>query len=260
MIPKIIHYCWFGGNPLPPLAKKCIESWEKHCSDWEIIEWNETNFDVNYNTYVRQAYEAKKWAFVSDVARLWALVNHGGVYMDTDCELLKPIDEFLKHEAVSGFEPTFKIPTAMMGCREGFPLFKEILLDYDKRAFLLPNGDFDTITNVVTMTKILLIHGLVLNNRPQTVKGFTLYPSEYFCPKNYNTGKLDVSENTYIIHHYSESWADERQLHLHKKYMEIRNRYGIALGNQLCKLYGALYTVKSEGIGGAIRRLRNRKV
>ena len=112
MIPKKIHYCWFGGNPLPPLAVKCIESWKKYLPDYEIKEWNESNFDLNYNDYVREAYEAKKWAFITDVVRLYAMVTEGGIYMDTDVEVLKPLDELLQYDAVSGFESSSRIRQA----------------------------------------------------------------------------------------------------------------------------------------------------
>lgn len=117
MIPKKIHYCWFGGNPLPPLAVKCIESWKKYCPDYEIKEWNESNFDLNCNEYVREAYEAKKWAFITDVVRLYAMVTEGGIYMDTDVEVLRPLDDLLVYEAVSGFETKTRIPTGLMACR-----------------------------------------------------------------------------------------------------------------------------------------------
>ena len=108
MIPKIIHYCWFGGKPKPELAEKCIESWKKFCPDYEIVEWNEGNFNINSNLYVKQAYEAKKYAFVTDYVRLYALYTQGGIYMDTDVMVLKPLDEYLNHEAFSGFESKTK--------------------------------------------------------------------------------------------------------------------------------------------------------
>ena len=140
MIPKKIHYCWFGGNPLPPLAVKCIESWKKYLPDYEIKEWNESNFDLNYNDYVREAYEAKKWAFITDVVRLYAMVTEGGIYMDTDVEVLKPLDELLQYDAVSGFESSSRIPTGLMACREGQPLFEELLHEYDVLHFKRPDG------------------------------------------------------------------------------------------------------------------------
>jgi len=136
MIPKTIHYCWFGRNPKPKLAQKCIKSWKKYCPDYEIIEWNEDNFDIaSAPLYVRQAYEAKKWAFVTDYVRLSAMTKFGGVYMDTDVEVVKPLDRFLNHDAVSGYESESCIPTGLMACREGFPLFLEFLHYYDEASF-----------------------------------------------------------------------------------------------------------------------------
>ena len=135
MIPKVIHYCWFGRNPLPILAQKCIESWKKYCPDYEIKEWNEDNFPMDYNDYVKEAYEAKKWAFITDVVRLFALVTEGGIYMDTDVEVIKPLDGLLQYEAVSGFEPCSQIPTGLMASEAHQPLFEELLRDYDKRRW-----------------------------------------------------------------------------------------------------------------------------
>ena len=125
MIPKKIHYCWFGRNPLPEDAKKYIESWEKYCPDYEIKEWNEDNFNLDMYPYVREAYENRKFAFVSDVARLYALYNEGGFYMDTDVELIKPLDDFLKYDGVSGFESSTQIPTGLMASRQLQPFVKE---------------------------------------------------------------------------------------------------------------------------------------
>lgn len=209
MIPKVIHYCWFGRNPLSPLAVKCMNSWRKCCPDFEIIEWNETNFDVTQNRYMKEAYEAKKWAFVSDYARLWILVNHGGIYCDTDCEILKPLDRFLDNEAFSGFEcsQSPNIPTGVIGACKNHPLFWELLKRYDHRHFIKSDGSFDLTTNVTEITEVCLGHGLVLNNEKQTVAGCTFFPAEYFCPKNSFTGSMDaLTENTYMIHHFEGSW------------------------------------------------------
>ena len=140
MIPKVIHYCWFGGKPLPKLAQKCIASWKKFCPDYEIIRWDEANFDVNGCDYSREAYEAKNWAFVSDYARLKILVDNGGIYMDTDVEVVKPLDEFLSNEAFSGFESPAVIPTGIMACEKGFAPFAEMLKEYDTQHFLLMGG------------------------------------------------------------------------------------------------------------------------
>ncbi len=209
-IPKTIHYCWFGGNPLPEDAKKYIETWKKHCPDYEIIEWNEKNFDTNINQYTKDAYAARKWAFVSDVARLYALVTHGGIYIDTDVELLKPLDGFLDCEAFSGFESPDSIPTGIMACKKQHPLFKRLLDDYNEAPFIDPDSP-DLITNVERITKTCLEDGLELNNKEQTVCGLTLYPNDYFCPKDYRTGRINITSNTYAIHHFSGSWHTEEE-------------------------------------------------
>lgn len=176
MIPKIIHYCWFGGKPLPDLAKKCISSWKKYCPDYEIIEWNETNFDLYYNDYVKEAYESKKWAFITDVVRLYALVNFGGIYMDTDVEVLKSLDEFLDNEAFSGFEAKDRIPTGIMASEKGSAIMSELLSDYEGVHFKNDDGSLDMTTNVTRITDVCLKHGLQLNGEFQVVNGFALYP------------------------------------------------------------------------------------
>ena len=207
MIPKVIHYCWFGGNPLPELAQKCLASWKKFCPDYEIMCWDETNFDVNCCDYVREAYEAKKWAFVSDYARLKALVDVGGVYMDTDVEVIRPIDAFLSEEAFSGFESIKMILTGIMACKKGFAPFAEMLADYHSRHFLKKDGGYDMTTNVEMITNYFSQHGFIPNNTKQTVKGFTIYPTDFFCPKDYLTRKIIITDNTHTIHHFAGSWS-----------------------------------------------------
>jgi len=212
MIPKVIHYCWFGRNPKPKLAKKCIKSWKKYCPDYEIIEWNEDNFDLNAAPlYVRQAYEAKKWAFVSDYVRLWAMVEFGGIYMDTDVEVVKPLDRFLQHEAFSGFEDEVNIPTGIMASEKGFPLFLELLRFYDDVPFLNPDGTMNLTTNVKIITNICLKYGLEQNGEYQVIRGFALYPKDFFCPVSYSTGKLKKTEDSATIHWFAGSWQTWQQ-------------------------------------------------
>ena len=225
MIPKTIHYCWFGRNPKPKLAKKCIKSWKKYCKDYDIVEWNEDNFDISSAPlYVRQAYEAKKWAFVTDYVRLWAMVNYGGIYMDTDVEVLKPLDQFLKHKAFSGFEDEIHIPTGIMACEKDFPLFNEFLHYYDDACFYNESGEISYITNVTIMTDSCLKKGLVQNNTLQNIEGFVLYPNDFFCPISYATRELNKTKNTYTIHWFSGSWQSKEVKEEHKKRVKRQKR------------------------------------
>lgn len=207
MIPKIIHYCWFGGKPLSPMARRCIDSWKKYCPDYQIKRWDETNFDLNSCTYIREAYEAKKWAFITDYVRLCVMYNYGGIYMDTDVEVLKNLDCFLSEKAFSGFESVDRIPTGIMASEKECPIIKELLDRYQNRHFLMPDGSLDLTTNVEEITKVMINRGLVLNGTKQTVEGFTFYPKDYFCPKDYRTRNLELTTNSYAIHHFDGSWV-----------------------------------------------------
>ena len=212
MIPKKIHYCWFGNGEKPELAIKCIESWKTHCPDYELVEWNEQSFDIDSAPlYVRQAYENKKWAFVTDYVRLYAMVSYGGVYMDTDVEVIKNIDAFLDNSAFLGFEDGKNILTAVMACEKNFPLFKEMMNAYDDAFFVKEDGSLDTTTNVVRVTNVCLNHGLVQNNEHQFIEGLAVYPRDYFCPVEYLSGKLKKTENTVAVHWFSESWFSDEQ-------------------------------------------------
>ncbi len=208
MIPKIIHYCWFGGKPLPALAEKCLKSWKKYCPDYEIKRWDETNFDIHICRYVKEAYETKKYAFVTDFVRLWALIKFGGIYMDTDVEVIKPLDSILNYHAISGFEDEHSIPTGLMGAEPNFPLFQEFLQQYNDIPFVLANKTYDMTTNVVRITNTCMKYGLRRDNTLQTIQGFTVFPKDYFCPKSYVTRKLNITSNTLTIHHFAGSWCE----------------------------------------------------
>ena len=212
MIPKTIHYCWFGNNPLPPLAKKCIKSWKKYCKGYEIIEWNEKNFNIDEAPlYVRQAYEAKKWAFVTDYVRLYAMVRYGGIYMDTDVEVIKPLDKYLEHLAFSGFENEVNIPTGIMACEKDFPLFEELLQYYDDAIFINKDGSLNMTTNVEIITDICKKKGFISNGQFQIIDGFALYPRDYFCPANPASIDAKKTKNTVTIHWYAGSWLDDKE-------------------------------------------------
>lgn len=212
-IPKVIHYVWMGRAPKSELFNKCYESWKKFLPEYTIIEWNEDNFDINSNLYVKQAYENKKWAFVSDYVRLYVIYNYGGIYMDTDVEVLKPLDRFLIHSAFSGFESETDIPTGIMAGAKGNKWYKELLSYYDDKTFINDKGEMDLTTNVVVITNITVKdYGLIRNGNFQELKdGLVIYPKEYFCPLDYikfKNNSSKITKNTYTIHHFAGSWHE----------------------------------------------------
>lgn len=214
MIPKIIHYCWFGRNPMPELALKCMASWKKFCPDYQIMEWNEDTFDlVSAPLYVQQAYDAKKWAFVTDFVRLYAVYEYGGIYLDTDVELCKPLDPFTKNSAYFGFENEQYINTGLgYGAEKGHPLLKEMMDDYAHIPFILPNGSFDLTPCPKRNTAVLLRHGLIPDGRRQQLDhGICILPTEYLCPVDYSTGILHKTRKTISIHWFSASWHTESE-------------------------------------------------
>lgn len=211
MIPKIIHYCWFGRGQLPVSAVNCIESWKKFLPDYVIKKWSEDNFDINLNLYVKQAYENKKYAFVTDFVRLYAIYTEGGVYMDTDVEVLKSLDKFLVHPAFSGFENNNYVPTGIMAAEKGSLWAKELLAQYNNRTFVQEDGSLDTTTNTKTITDYMLTKGLVLNDSYQEIKDLVvMYPHDYFCPKDHGTGIIKLTSRSVCIHHFAKSWVDPK--------------------------------------------------
>lgn len=224
MIPKKIHYCWFGGNPLPEEARKCIASWKKFLPDYEIKEWNEQNFDINSNLYVQQAYESRKFAFVTDYVRLYALVTEGGIYMDTDVEVIKSFDPFLHHNAFSGFENNNYVPTGMMASEKAGKWVTDLLNEYGERRFITPDGSFDMSTNTEQITSYMRKVGLVQDNSFQDFPGLvTIYPSDFFCPKDHGSGIIKLTCNSVCIHHFACSWLPKSARLLHNtKLMLVR--------------------------------------
>ncbi len=238
-IPKIIHYCWFGGKPKPPLALRCIQSWKKYCPDYELREWNEENFDLTQAPrYVRDACREGRWAFVTDYVRLRALVAEGGVYMDTDVEVIKPLDPYLKHQAFAGFESLQGVQTGLLACEPGFPLFRDFLKHYDTASFYREDGSIDITTNVQVLTRLCLSRGLVLNDRYQVVDGLAIYPRAYFCPIDFDTQKMKKTRKTTIIHWFSGSWHTEEelaQIEAERKRLQYERRSSlrVAIGTKL---------------------------
>lgn len=253
MIPKIIHYCWFGGNPLPDLAMKCIDSWKKYFPDYEIKEWNETNFNLDCCDYVKEAYDCKKWAFVSDYARFWILYNYGGLYFDTDVEVIKSFDDILSSGGFMGQEvhiaPDENItkktyskktlneinnlssgiavaPGLGIAVAPGLKLYKEILELYNTLHFI-KNGEIDETTVCVYTTNILKKYGYDEKKEEiQCVAGITVYPPEYLCPLNYKSGEIILTDNTHTIHWYGASWKSSFDIKMSEKRRVYINKYG----------------------------------
>jgi hypothetical protein len=212
MIPKIIHYCWFGKGAMPNLALECINSWKQHLSDYELRLWNEDNFDVNSTHFTKEAYEAQKYAFITDYVRLHALKKYGGIYMDTDVEVIKNLDNFLSLSAFAGFEDHKNISTALMASEKNGKWVEELLEYYNNRHFILPNGKLDTKPNVAIISKHMINKGFIPNNQHQEINEMvTFFPQDFFCAKSLITGRIIATENTHTIHHFVASWITPYQ-------------------------------------------------
>ena len=206
MIPKKIHYCWFGGKELPQLAQKCIASWEKYCPDWEILRWDESNFDFSRYPFAEYCLKNKKWAFLSDIVRLVVIYEQGGVYLDTDVELVRSLNSLCIHDAYYGFELAEQINTGHgFGAVAGHETVKALL---DTYLQLRPDekGDYPLIACPQLNTEPLVKMGLVLNGKHQQIAGAEIYPIAYFNPYEYTTGRMKKTSHTYSIHWFNQSW------------------------------------------------------
>ena len=237
-IPKIIHYCWFGRNPLPQSVLECMKSWKEHLGDYELVLWNEDNFDITSNQYVYEAYQSKKWAFVSDYVRLHALYNFGGVYMDTDVEVLKDFDIFLNHRFFAGFE-SIRLPemigTGLLGSEKCHPLIESFLDHYNELSFYNADGTLNTTLN--TTTNVVRLRNFLENQYHFVGNGeyanfgedINIYPYDYFSAFNGTDyqrpeGCYDITENTYAIHKFSGSWTEKRVIKKKKKSQWVKFR------------------------------------
>ena len=238
MIPKKIHYFWFGGNEKPKSVVKCIDSWKKYCPDYEIIEWNETNFDVHCMPFVEQAYNAKKYAFVSDVARLIVVYEQGGIYMDTDVELLKPLDDLLKNKAYMSFENNEYVNSGQgFGSQAGVRFFKEHIDEYRDEVFIKEDGSFNMLGCPRVATRLLEKKGIELNGKEQIIDDVHIYPAEYFNPYDDATGVLSVTNNTYSIHWYSKT-CNNRKKNVDKLMKCIHKLFGTEFVHNLAVKLG----------------------
>ena len=221
-IPKSIHYCWFSGNPIPDYLNKCIESWYEQCPDYEIIRWDENNYDINGNMYVKQAYEAGKWAFVADYARLDILYNNGGFYIDTDVQLLKSLNALRKQGAFCGVEKWGNVNTGgCCGSVKHHNMVKKMLEYRENIPFKYDDGTMNLETNGVYETMPFMQLGMRVDNSVQRINGMTVFSSDFFSPYDYMSGQTVITENTFSIHHFNGGWLDEKSRDVRKK--TVRN-------------------------------------
>lgn len=213
-IPKIIHYCWFGENKKPAIIKKCIRSWRKYCPGYRIVEWNESNFDVNCISFCADAYKAKKWAFVSDYVRLKVLLEYGGIYMDTDVELIRPIDDLLILNCFIGFQHEHFVNNGLIvGAVPQNHFIRDNAEIYEKLSFYDSDDSRKMTVCQEYTTELLRGYGLKVpdTGEVQCVNGIYVFPSEYFCPYDHRTFTMNKTANTYAIHHFASSWWDKKR-------------------------------------------------
>lgn len=216
-LPKKIHYCWFGDGEKPELVKKCIASWKAFCPDCEIIEWNNSNFDITKNRYMHEAFQARRWSFVSDYARLDIVYEHGGIYLDTDVEIVRSFDELFDGDGFIGFEVPVDQADYTVNTGQGFgakahdPVIGAMREMYDSLMFIKEDGTQNLQPCPYYNTGALTNLGLVADNTLQRVGDITVYPAEYFCPVNWKTHKREITENTYSIHHFDASWLTAKE-------------------------------------------------
>ena len=239
MIPKIIHYCWFGEKALPEAAIQCIESWKKFFPDYEIKEWNESNFNVYITAYTAEAYQVGKYAFVSDYARFWVLYHYGGIYFDTDVEVIKPMDDIIHRGPFMGLEKMEGsgesniaiAPGLGIGSYPGLNIFKEIIENYNHIHFISWKGKM-TGTVVHYTTQIFLSKKKIVKDMINYCEGVYIYPDDYFDPMNYYTGTITITPNTRSIHKYSSTWVNNMNIlkKLAHRITYILTRIYIAIG------------------------------
>lgn len=259
MIPKIIHYFWFGGNKKPDIFYKCLASWKDKAPDFVITEWNEDNFDIDFCPYSSQAYQTKMYAFVSDAARYQILYEHGGIYLDTDVELLKPLDSLLDNQLFMGFEDNHSIaPGLITGALPKNSIIGDLCKEYAARSFLDENGLPDKTTVCQITSAHLEKCGFHMNGCYQRIDGHTLYPKSCFCPLDFKTGRKEITPDTFTIHHYAATWHDD----IYRRQIKYVQKLSRCLGYNLAySLVNAAFTLRYSGINALfikmIRKMKN---
>lgn len=257
MIPKKINYCWFGGGPLSDMAKKCIASWEKYCPDYEIIRWDESNYNINKCSYMRQAYEEKKWGFVPDYARIDIVNQYGGIYMDTDVELVKPLDDILECSMYCGFENDTKVNFGLgFGAEPGHPLLCLILEYYKTLSFYEKDGTLNLTPSPVYQTRSLLEWGLVPDNTYQKLNdGVIVFPREYLCPRELDSEQIKITDKTISIHHFEGSWLPEESRYAAKLRIKYKKFDCLHIMPYVAQF---IATVKYQGFLSAVKKIKKK--
>lgn len=253
MIPRTIHYCWFGENPLPESVKKYIESWKRESSQYTIVEWNEKNYDIAKSCdFVKKAYLSRKWAFVSDYVRLDVIYRYGGIYLDTDVELIQSLDGLIQDgKGFMGYENNKQVNTGLgFAAAKGDKIIREMMNYYEKIEF--DETKLDSIKCPLINTLILSRHGLKGNNTLQIIENLKILPTDYLCPENIYTGKKSYAENTYSIHHYAASWMDDEERRNMEIYIKKKKEYGKTIGMILGYIMTFSSRVKLYGLRKAI--------
>ncbi len=254
-IPKIIHYCWFGGSEIPERDKRCIESWKKFCPDYEIILWNEDNYDVTQIPYMKEAYDAKRWGFVPDFIRMDLVYRYGGIYMDTDVELLRPLDDLLDLPAYVALEAESNCISfgCGFGAEKGAPILKKLCDYYRTLKFVNADGSLNLTPNPIIVTEYLKDKGYTFT--PGVIgkmDEFTVFPEEYFCPQVFSSGQIQITDKTYSIHHYHASWQTESEKLALQEYRRYTKLFGEKCGNLI---YQAVKTVREKGCISLIKKV-----
>lgn len=256
MIPKIIHYCWMSGEEFPPLIKECIESWKTILPDYEVKEWNSQNFDVNMTIFTSEAMSKKKYAFVSDYVRLYALYHYGGIYLDSDIKVLKSFNDLLENRAFTGFEDKKRLGVWLLASESKNPLFRDLLDVYKDKHFIDDEGNMDLTPNPIVLGPIFEKYGIKMNNSLQKNEHITVYPTDYFCPLDYNTGKVNITSNSYAIHLFNGAWKSgegKKYIEYYRKYYQKYERF---LPNGVASIFAKLYvTCSLQGISGIINKM-----
>ncbi len=222
LIPPTIHYCWFGGKEMPDLYKRCIGSWKQYCPDYEIKEWNESNCDISETAYTKQAYEAGKYGFVPDYFRLKIIYENGGIYLDTDVEVLRSLDDLRYNQAFCGLEVPGEAALGLgFGAVKGNPVIQQFMLRYKNMNFINKDGTYNETISPIYQTEDLMKMGMRYGTKLQVIHGMTIYPVDVLSPKNVNTGEKYITPNSYAIHYYDGSWVDGSRLE--KKKLREKN-------------------------------------